>query len=211
MLNLNGAAIYQGGDALPTGNSPRTLEFWVRQGNYMGTNVSYGDFGATLYVSGGSEVDVGTLRAPTGFPFGGSSSWNQIAVTWDGSTAVVYVDGVQTGSSALSAFNTQEPGSPLEVSGPNSFAVDFGELAVYPTALSASRIAAGRGVSEGGGGVTDWEDGPGAVLIGNVQGRFGAYPPQVRRAAPPGTRPVRVGLLSNRWLRIVVPSPRYAT
>jgi len=74
VLNLNGAAIYQGGDALPTGNSPRTLEFWVRQGNYMGTNVSYGDFGATLYVSGGSEVDVGTLRAPTGFPFGAAAA-----------------------------------------------------------------------------------------------------------------------------------------
>lgn len=130
-------------------------------------------------------------------------AWHHVVVTWDGTTsanhAIIYVDGVsdQTGTAVAGTVGT--PAQSLRIGsfadaggtffGYNGTAGNIGEVALYTSVLSATRIAA------------HYAAGPSRLLIetgnGQVQPIVNAkpgivYPFQCRRVANAGTNAVGV-------------------
>jgi hypothetical protein len=130
---------------LPAGDSPRTLEFWVAATS-GGDSVGYGDasrgdaFDVSVDVSAG-QVTVsegsGTAATVLSLPYAiADGNWHLIDVTFDGSQARSYVDGVTGTAAPLGGLTTSVTGSSLVGSGP---ALD--EVAVYATAMGLDRLA----------------------------------------------------------------------
>ncbi len=110
----NGAMCSGGGDAivasdalLPAGSEPRTLELWLQ--TTAGFSEQYFlSYGTWNWSSG---VYIGTLWGPpvvtqVGASIQGSTNisdgaWHHVAVTYDGSTYTMYVDGVAESSGAM--------------------------------------------------------------------------------------------------------------
>jgi Concanavalin A-like lectin/glucanases superfamily len=84
----------------------------------------------------------------TGYSFDQTSgAWHHYALTWDGSTAILYVDGVNVASTSRSGpLASQESQDVYIGRDPNivdrCLAATIDEVAIYNTALSAARIAA---------------------------------------------------------------------
>jgi hypothetical protein len=83
----------------------------------------------------------------TGYSFDQTSgAWHHYALTWDGSTAILYVDGVNVASTSRPGPLASQESQDLYI-GRNPNIVDrclvatIDEVAVYNTALSAARIA----------------------------------------------------------------------
>ena len=93
--------------------------------------------------------DLGLL-GPSALPL---STWSHLAMTWDGLTVRVYVNGAQVSSSAL-AGTAMTSTSPLRIGGngvwPEWFSGVIDEVRVYNRALSAAEIAADRDAAVGG-------------------------------------------------------------
>lgn len=146
--NASPATIFTASDAgLPSAAKPRTVEFWLRYNtcciSYT-TILSYGsDFSVAVendphnevHVTGGGEEVV----IPLASDFVGDGAWHMFDVTYDGSSVSAYLDGRFQGSAVL-PMDTN-----LSVAGLWGGCCEFGELddvAIYPTALSASHILA---------------------------------------------------------------------
>ena len=134
-----------------------TLEAWVKYASSTGT-------GPILEYNTGSAPQVHLWRFPTRDQLyvnlvdsaGGTHSfstaalltpgaWHHVAVTYDGTTARLYVDGAQGASTAFAsvALGTEPDLYISARPSNNSYAQqDVDEAAVYASALSASRIAA---------------------------------------------------------------------
>ena len=161
-VRLEGPAeVTQSGNTLPAGNADRTIELWFGNHDSSGTAnpvnlVTYGDQGnpnGSFHIAasttepnspfGHSTIEVGTpashftINLPTSSVLG----TNLLAVTYKGSTqtATVYVDGQAVGEGQLSGVNTLVPGNGLVVGG---LGEDYGEVAVYGSALSPCNIVA---------------------------------------------------------------------
>ena len=95
------------------GSSARTLEAWVFRADYGFPFITYGD------VAGGHGISVSesnsgagniTVTGDSGSSFSASTShdlsgaWHLIDVTFNGSTATVYVAGAVIGSGPLTAY-----------------------------------------------------------------------------------------------------------
>jgi glucose/arabinose dehydrogenase len=95
--------------------------------------------------------DIGLL-GPSALPL---STWSHLAMTWDGLTVRVYVNGTQVSSSAL-AGTAVTSGSPLRIGGnsvwPEWFSGVIDEVRVYSRALNAAEIATDRDTAVGGAG-----------------------------------------------------------
>jgi Concanavalin A-like lectin/glucanases superfamily len=145
-----GDAVTESGADLPAANTPRTLEAWVNNvGGASGFDLlRYGD------VAGGHgfEVQLAANASSISVTAGGTSvsaptvgdfqhGWHLIDVTYDGSTTTIFEDGQIVGGGTLGSVGTVAPGQGLRAAS-NASGMGLDEAAVYPTALSATRIDA---------------------------------------------------------------------
>jgi hypothetical protein len=90
------------------------------------------------------------LRGPATLPL---NAWSHLAMTWDGLTLRLYVDGTLRASSALSGTATTSAGA-LRIGGNTIWSEWFrgliDEVRVYDRALSAAEVAADRDRPVGG-------------------------------------------------------------
>ncbi|HXC79179.1 MAG TPA: fibronectin type III domain-containing protein [Candidatus Acidoferrum sp.] len=146
---------------LPSGTSARTYEVWVKT-TYTGDQVllSYAHTNGCGYLANGlvltSGGQVGFITGwdcnswsvtSIGFtpPYSiTNGAWHQIATTWNGTTVVMYLDGQPIGtpqsySSSLGSADTS--GLMLgAIYGSNYMTGSLDEVAIYPSALSATQI-----------------------------------------------------------------------
>jgi YD repeat-containing protein len=144
-------------DGLPGGATARTVEVWEQassSSNAMalvtyGTNSTAQYFGFNVLPNNGLSVDGYNVNVNLTSPMAlEDGNWHQLAVTYDGNlTITMFVDGQSIGSGTLtSALATAIPGEGLWIGqGADSaspFTGSVGEVSVYGSALSASRIQA---------------------------------------------------------------------
>jgi hypothetical protein len=135
-----------------TNTATFSFEIWVRPtggGGYRGVitdrfyprgyNLYLGTSGAwELWINSGSGMAVVGGGAST------LNAWHHVAGTFDGTTAVLYVNGVQVASGPISGYQPQAQ-APFEIGqgewGSNSyFTGQLQEAAIYTTALSTAQI-----------------------------------------------------------------------
>jgi len=137
---------------LPDFNTARTVEAWVKpldaNGRWFagwGTNSTDRVF--DVGVSGSAVIVAGyadDLTFPTSTLVNGA--WHHVAVSYDGTTATAYVDGVAIGSKSFARpLNTITDGFLRIGATVNGGSPTYGgldEVAIYPTALTAAQISA---------------------------------------------------------------------
>ena len=162
----NGPAVTYGqagnAPALPQGNNPWSVEFWMKGGSTyttlwsMGCNSTAGS-GVTftqkgvnsfsLTIAGSSTSPVFTSKQSVS-----NGSWNDLAVTYNGQTVSVYVNGTLAGSNTLKTALNLIPCT-LSLGGSTTSSAStkaststagrsFDEFALYPQALSTTRLLA---------------------------------------------------------------------
>ncbi len=134
---------------MPSGNGARTVSAWIyTYGPHQGNVVTLGDTNGTnarfsLLVNGSSLRVVGQGNDHFNVPFS-DNVWTHVAVTHDGSTLRLYVDGVEADSN--SNFNSNLDSSrPLLVGardngGAERFTGLIDNLSVWNVARSASEV-----------------------------------------------------------------------
>jgi Concanavalin A-like lectin/glucanases superfamily/Fibronectin type III domain len=207
----------QGDRSLPAGAAPRTLEGWVNttSGGWL---AGYGTFDTAegfaveiqpddVVVSGASD-DL-TFTTKTSITDG---DWHFVAVTSNGTTATVYVDGASLGAQTFPSALDTVPAPPGFVVGGayqdccGAFTGDLADVAVFPAALSAAQItaqftAAGtdkhatRGAIRHGGGIPDTSRGVIAAASASVSA-LTMYSDAGSRSSRPGIPPPSRGPLS---------------
>ena len=146
---LGGGVVYYGSSydlirlpaptGLPTGD--RTVEAWVWADNPGARLVNYSDFVVdvderALVVSGVRlSLPPDDTRRLT------DSRWHHVAVTYTSGTLTAYLDGAPF-AMAAKTLNTKAGGDLLAARIPAGANVAYDELALYPTALDVSTIAA---------------------------------------------------------------------
>jgi hypothetical protein len=144
--------------ALPSSNAARSAEVWLQSSTASPCCKPWGlmswgqpgtDQAFSVIEANPSMLEVSAFEDDHYFllPYPiDDRSWHLVAVTYDGSTIQVYLDGLLIGSGTFNGPLDTLPG-PLQVgtdvSG-NSALIDanLDELAVFPTALSAAQVAA---------------------------------------------------------------------
>jgi hypothetical protein len=141
------------GAALPVGAQPRTLEGWVNttSGGWM---AGYGSFDTAegfgveiqpedVFVSGASDdLTFTTTSSVT------DGTWHFVAVTSNGTSATVYLDGISLGTQTFPTALDTVPAAPGFIVGGDAqdcclgFDGDLADVAVFPAALTAAQVAA---------------------------------------------------------------------
>jgi hypothetical protein len=139
-----------------------TVEVWLKDLTPIGTQFlvvrprsgsGAPHWGIGVSPSAGTSIrvwlDNGTADIwDTGYSFDQTSgAWHHYALTWDGSTAILYVDGVNVASTSRSGPLASQESQDLYIGrDPNivdrCLAATIDEVAISNTALSAARIAA---------------------------------------------------------------------
>jgi hypothetical protein len=148
-FNGSTGSITASDNALPSGNSPRTISAWIYPYSVSGTYAiaGYGSantdqgFGLSIvsgYLTsfGWSDDNVSTTNAIPTFV------WTHVVATYDGTTSKVYVNGSLIRSAAKS-WNTVKNGIfsiGVNLNSSNYYSGDIDDVAVWNTALSASAI-----------------------------------------------------------------------
>ena len=159
-----------------------TLEAWVNPSTITNNwrDVIY-KFNDAYYLEatsdrGGVPAGGGTF-ATAGLVLGGAplvaNTWSHLAVTYDGATLILYVNGVQVASLSQSG-NIGASTSPLQIGGDTVYSQFFAgtidEVRVYNQALSQLQIQADMGTPVGGGGPLPLVSlSPSSLSFGNVQ------------------------------------------
>jgi hypothetical protein len=147
------SGVGSGSPALPEFNSARTVQVWFNTTSGT-TNQALAGYGPTstneafivslsahsINVDGYNDY----LAFPTSRPVN-DGNWHMVTVTYNGTSVVVYLDGVQLGSAAFSGtINTLDPSGIAmgAFSGYNLFDGDLADVAVFPSALSQATITA---------------------------------------------------------------------
>lgn len=115
-VNANGTGqnLVSGANAnLPTGNAARTIEAWIRTNNVSGGDEAIFEYGtivngqrSSLLINNNNVVSHNGFNADVnGTTSVRDGSWHHIAITHDGTTTKVYVDGVLDVSQAIT-YNT---------------------------------------------------------------------------------------------------------
>ena len=141
---------------LPLAASPRTVEGWVQTTNdsqswlasYGNTNTD-GSFTVSQLPNAVIVDDhTETLTFPSEALLD-DGGWHFVAVTTDGTTVTVYVDGASIGTQSLTTpLNTVATSTGLTVGGgpdvgsEESFDGDLADVAVFPSVLSAAQVQA---------------------------------------------------------------------
>ena len=136
--------------SLPAGDGARTLEAWFRTDVSEGVQfpiVGYANNEILFYRDGNGTRLIyrslwanewhNVITAGPAYPLN-AGLWHHVAVAFDGTTSVLYVDGVAVGSSASGTGATDVVGATLRAGGIG----DVDEVAVYAAALSPDRVAA---------------------------------------------------------------------
>lgn len=143
-----------GGGSIPIGNSPYTIEMWVKPDNITGANglVGWGNWGNT------NEVNAFRFNGPTqlinywwgndlvvNIPFVLDGNWHHVAATFDGTTRKIYFDGALMGQDTPTGHNVSNndnieigttcPGCDLFLDG------QIDELRIWNVGRTASQIA----------------------------------------------------------------------
>jgi len=112
-LAFNGTSQYVEGThaLLPQGNAPRSIEAWVYPTAYNGVIFNYGAANTNqrsgLLLNGSGQLYyVGENNDLTGGGALSLNTWHHVAASYNGTTMVLYVDGVQTATNNPSAFGT---------------------------------------------------------------------------------------------------------
>jgi len=141
---LPGVDVYGNTSSLPTGNSPRTYEVWFKTttpsggGNNASELWSAGD--AAFYIFNDTDISVvgSNGNNETSIPYAlDNGLWHQVAISYNGTTALVYVDGNAV-ATLQPAYNTSADGT-VSVGG---YFGSYDEFAIYPAALTSSQINA---------------------------------------------------------------------
>jgi len=149
--SYNGAAVTRTDAFLPSGSAARTFEVWEKTSTSgVFALLSYGATGTNQYVA----IDIGSgptlsldgygnyvqRTAPYSLEDG---TWHYLAVSFDGTTAYLYIDGQQIGSGAVPLATVASQGLWLGAAqdGASAFPGSLDEVAIYPSALSASQIS----------------------------------------------------------------------
>ncbi len=135
--------------ALPQGNSPRTMEAWIKTTSTYASIINYGTnansqrFGISMV---GNLYFVSNSNDLSGTTFIADGQWHHVAVVFDGTTLSMYVDGVLDASSAKTLNTT---GNVLRIS-KRVYPTDgeyyngsIDEVRIWNTALSQAQIQAG--------------------------------------------------------------------
>jgi Concanavalin A-like lectin/glucanases superfamily/Fibronectin type III domain len=146
------SGIGTGNSALPKYNGARTVEAWFDTTSGT-TNMALAGYGTTttneafIVSLSAHSVNVDTYNDYLSFPTprpANDGNWHMVAVTYNGTNAVVYLDGQQIGSAPFAgAVNTQNPAG-LQVgyfSGYNPFNGDEADVAAFGSALGATTVA----------------------------------------------------------------------
>jgi hypothetical protein len=159
-----GAIQETSGGGVPVGSTARSLEIWFRTSTATPQPLfNYGTAGSlsqlAVYLAGAQvQVKDGTdpVLAFTAASSLADGAWHHLVVTYDGTTSIaVYVDGAAVGSAQATSgtLATVLDATGLEVgrdNAPGFFSGTLDEAAVYPTALSAAKVAAHFAAGEGG-------------------------------------------------------------
>ena len=108
-LNLSGSGEFvslPGSATVPIGNSPYTIEAWIKPNNFANYGIiGWGNYGTTNQVN---AFRMGTGGALINYWWGNdlgvsvptltNGAWNHVAATFDGITRSIYVDGILAGS-----------------------------------------------------------------------------------------------------------------
>jgi RHS repeat-associated protein len=139
-------------DGLPTGNSARSAEIWFKattgtpqlfEWGSIGTDTSFG-----LVIHSSTQLEVEDWTSVVYMTAASSvldGNWHDVATTYDGTTAIVYVDGSSIGSTSFGhtmVTTTDRLTIGGDVAGEEPFAGSLDEFASYGTTLSAARIRA---------------------------------------------------------------------
>lgn len=150
--SYNGAAVTRSDSFLPSGSSARTLEAWEKTTTSgVFAIVSYGTAATNQYVA--MNIGSGPTLSFDGYtnyvlktaPYSlEDGNWHYLAATFDGTTAYLYIDGQQIGSGAVPLSTVASQGLWLgnAADGASAFPGSLDEVAIYPTALSATQISA---------------------------------------------------------------------
>ncbi len=140
---------------MPSGTDVFTHNIWVNPDNFTGYNtffsLGYGNFNQAFYVTndgnandggvevhryGGVVVDSGSNAIP-------SNSWTMLTITYDGTTAKLFFDGVEVGSNTYTLSHTNN-GLRFGVNSHNTefFDGSLDEYTMHNRVLSSSEISA---------------------------------------------------------------------
>jgi len=152
----NGNAAGTASPRLPLFNSPRTVEAWfdIPSGSgASGVIAGWGQAGTDnafdvgigpsyLFVDGWSDTHYFSTPYQVN-----DGSWHQVAVTYNGSIVTVYLDGVAIGTAQFNGTLDTLPsalyvGANVQDGGGPGNGVGLAQVSVYPTVLSAARLAA---------------------------------------------------------------------
>jgi hypothetical protein len=142
--------------SIPLFNSPRSVELWLQQPATTNTGqalVSWGQPGSEnafavieasptrLEVSGYADDHYFALPYPID-----DGAWHQLVVSYDGSTILVYLDGVQVGSghfnNPLDTLGGEFVLGSQKLGGGDLSATSLDDVSVFASALSSARVAA---------------------------------------------------------------------
>ena len=140
---------------LPQGNSPVTVEAWIRPSDLDATILSWGPSGnyrfqlnngkllQTLYVEGGNadHYEEGNTNVE-------AFKWSHVAMSFDGDSVRFYINGAldhtayMTSGTAPESYDILNIGRMLNISNSEAFfAGQIDEVRIWNTARSASQIA----------------------------------------------------------------------
>jgi hypothetical protein len=137
---------------IPAGNSAYTTSVWFKTSSSsmglvtFGTETSYA--ANYLYVNSGGYVSndwSGTTITSTGSTIT-DNNWHNAVVTYDGTIATIYIDGVFDTDLTVGSSLTVSPTSNLEIGGYitsysiNEFSGDMGPVMIYNRALTANEV-----------------------------------------------------------------------
>ena len=139
---------------IPAGNSAYTTSVWFKTTSYNQGLITFGGTdpytGNYLYVNGGGsitnnwETDSITSTGSTSLP---NNNWHNAVVTYDGTIATIYIDGVFDTDRTIGSSLSVSPTSNLAIGdnaggefGLSDFQGSMGPVMIYNRALTASEV-----------------------------------------------------------------------
>jgi len=149
--NGSSSEITYSDSALPSGTGSRTVSFWLKaaldtstQWQYLvgyGTNQPSADFNISLYYGNKLAIDINYDEAIDTNTFD-PTSWHHIAITYDGTNVVFYIDGTQRSTQSLSA-DTSLSGTAKIYYGsgwPSAAGTKLAAVRIYSRVLTSAEI-----------------------------------------------------------------------